>query len=129
MARLRLPVPPSVNHYVKHYCKDAPKDEPHQIGAYVTPRARQYKSDAGWKAKAAGVRMAERGIPVGLEIDLYQTENSHSLDADNILKVILDALNGIAWEDDKQVADIHIHKHEVKRGPRVEIEIFELERR
>lgn len=31
-------------------------------------------------------------------------------DADNIAKVVLDALNGLAYEDDKQVVDLRIRK-------------------
>lgn len=29
---------------------------------------------------------------------------------DNIIKTIMDALNGIAYEDDKQVCEIHVEK-------------------
>ena len=32
-------------------------------------------------------------------------------DGDNILKVVLDALNGLAYEDDRQVVDETIHKY------------------
>lgn len=31
-------------------------------------------------------------------------------DADNLGKLILDALNGVAWNDDSQVVDLAIHK-------------------
>lgn len=31
-------------------------------------------------------------------------------DADNVAKIILDALNGIAYLDDKQVVDLGVHK-------------------
>lgn len=31
-------------------------------------------------------------------------------DADNIAKVILDALNGVAWDDDKQVVNLTVNK-------------------
>jgi len=31
-------------------------------------------------------------------------------DMDNIIKTIMDALNGIAYEDDKQVCEIHVEK-------------------
>ena len=32
-------------------------------------------------------------------------------DCDNIAKVILDALNGIAYHDDSQVVELVVHKH------------------
>jgi len=41
-------------------------------------------------------------------------------DSDNIAKVILDALNGIAFRDDSQVIDLHVTKH-YSDDPRVEI--------
>lgn len=31
-------------------------------------------------------------------------------DADNVLKIIMDGLNGVAYEDDKQVVDATVHK-------------------
>ena len=45
-------------------------------------------------------------------------------DCDNVLKVISDALNGVAWQDDKQIVFAQVVK---KYGiePRVEVEIWE----
>lgn len=46
-------------------------------------------------------------------------------DADNILKLVLDALNGIAYTDDKQIVSASIEKW-YAMTPRVEIEITEV---
>ena len=46
-------------------------------------------------------------------------------DCDNIAKGILDALNGIAYNDDKQVIELHVYKRFTER-PRVEVTIKEL---
>lgn len=46
-------------------------------------------------------------------------------DADNIAKVILDALNGVAYYDDKFIADLRVIK-KYSKTPRVEFEIEEL---
>ncbi len=46
-------------------------------------------------------------------------------DADNILKV-LDALNGVAFEDDKQICDARIIK-DYSNDPRLEIQIWEIQ--
>lgn len=46
-------------------------------------------------------------------------------DCDNVAKTILDALNGRAFEDDKQVVMLHVEKH-YSEEPRVEIEILEV---
>ena len=44
-------------------------------------------------------------------------------DADNIIKVICDALNGKAYYDDTQVVDVHLVKH-FDNSPRVEVVII-----
>ena len=43
-------------------------------------------------------------------------------DADNVSKLCLDALNGLAWKDDAQVSDLVVRKRYSLR-PRVEIRI------
>ena len=47
-------------------------------------------------------------------------------DGDNILKIICDALNGVAWVDDKQVVDMRVIKKYSADGGCVEVEIEEL---
>jgi Holliday junction resolvase RusA-like endonuclease len=47
-------------------------------------------------------------------------------DADNVCKIILDALNGVCYEDDVQVCRLEIEKFYSER-PRVEVEIEEME--
>lgn len=44
-------------------------------------------------------------------------------DCDNIAKIILDALNGLAYTDDKQIVDLHISKYYSER-PRTEVIIM-----
>lgn len=46
-------------------------------------------------------------------------------DCDNIAKTILDALNGRAYEDDKQVIILQVEKY-YSTEPRVEVEITEV---
>jgi Holliday junction resolvase RusA-like endonuclease len=43
-------------------------------------------------------------------------------DADNLAKSVCDALNGVAWVDDKQVIKLHVFK--AYGVPRVEVEIW-----
>ena len=37
-----------------------------------------------------------------------QTYPTKKPDVDNVVKIVLDALNGFAWHDDAQVIDLHI---------------------
>jgi Holliday junction resolvase RusA-like endonuclease len=46
-------------------------------------------------------------------------------DIDNIAKIILDALNGLAYTDDKNIVDCKIEKWFAEE-PRVEVEIWEI---
>ena len=45
-------------------------------------------------------------------------------DIDNVIKCIADGLNGVAWEDDKQIVSIRAEKH-YSPIPRVEVEIWQ----
>jgi Holliday junction resolvase RusA-like endonuclease len=46
-------------------------------------------------------------------------------DADNYLKTVKDALNGVIWKDDSQIVDVQVRKR-YSNKPRIEIEIHEL---
>lgn len=48
-------------------------------------------------------------------------------DADNIAKLVMDALNGLAYKDDGQIASLKIEKF-YSENPRTEIEIKKLEK-
>lgn len=61
-----------------------------------------------WSKKKQAAAMANEILP------------TLKCDADNCLKAICDALNGIAWNDDVQVTDIHMRKR-FSNTPRVEV--------
>ena len=89
---------------------------------YTPPKTREYERLVGWVAKSAGCRPVEGPVSVALSVYV-----KGRLDADNIAKSILDGLNGVAYEDDDQVVELHIWKYRVKNAAdeRVEIEIRE----
>jgi Holliday junction resolvase RusA-like endonuclease len=62
--------------------------------------------------------------PLAVTIDLYWPDRRKH-DADNI-KVLLDALTGIVWEDDGQISDLHIVKWFDKAEPRVKMKVLKL---
>lgn len=53
---------------------------------------------------------------------LENTPHTKRPDADNLGKLVLDALNGVAWLDDSQVFEIHIKKL-YSENPRTEVKI------
>lgn len=46
-------------------------------------------------------------------------------DLDNMLKVVLDSLKGIAWQDDSQIVLLTASRYEDKNNPRLEIDVME----
>ena len=106
---LTLPLPPSANVYWRMW----------RNRMVVSTEAKNYKIAAGWQAKAAGVEPL-RG-PVAVTMHVYRARKAGDLD--NKIKCLFDALNGIAWEDDSQVVELHAYMHDDKNAPRVEIEM------
>lgn len=113
--RLSIPYPVSANRYWRSY---VPRGHNRAI-VVLSEEAKSYKSEVGWLAKAAGLR-APLGGRVNVHIELYPAmpqdaaqrmrklgegwdERVRSIDLDNALKVTIDALKGIAYEDDRQV--------------------------
>lgn len=104
--------------------------------------ARMYTPDETLRAEraialACSEAMAEAGIrppahgphaPVILTVDAYRPlpesrpkrvrsePDTYKPDADNEAKLVMDALNGLAWADDAQVVDLHVRKHPRARG-------------
>ncbi len=83
-----------------------------------------YRAAIANAARAAGAGV--HGEPVGVLIDLvWERPKSHirksgvkpdapqypRCDVDNAAKAVLDALNGVAWEDDSQVCSLTVAKH------------------
>lgn len=50
-----------------------------------------------------------------------QTYPTKKPDVDNVVKIVLDALNGFAWHDDAQVIDLHISKTYTEKEPFVRV--------
>lgn len=109
--RLTLPVPPSANAYWR-------LDKRGFIR--VSDEARRYKQGVKLRALTDGLRKPLAG-PVVASIVVYRKRRAGDLD--NSLKVLLDALNGIAFEDDSQVIEIHARREDDSANPRVEVNI------
>lgn len=59
-------------------------------------------------------------------IELCQYYPTKKPDADNIAKVVCDALNGIAYTDDTQVVDLRVRKRFTESEPKVTVSIREM---
>lgn len=97
---LKLPYPVSNNRNARMY-----------NGRMVTSKeAVKYKADVGWIAKAAQCKILEGAVSVTVSLHPKTTKSGAAsktlLDLDNTVKCVFDALNGIAWKDDKQVVKL-----------------------
>lgn len=99
--RLTIAYPPSANRYLRHTGSVT----------YRTSEANAYRKQAQLAAMAAGAKLHRFG-PVEVHATLHPrlTKTGRAsetrIDLDNCLKVALDALEGIAFDNDKQVRRI-----------------------
>ena len=82
--------------------------------------ARHAKDAIAWEARTQHRGDPLQG-PLAVTVDLYWGDRRKH-DTDN-LKALLDALNGVVWEDDGQIVDLHARKHFDKANPRVEMSV------
>lgn len=121
--RLVLPYPISENRYWATRVIKLKKTGKWTAMTYVTPEADTYRQQVGRLALQAGVRKPITGR-VRLTLELYPhrpldwakrarkdpdnwADTVQCIDLGNCEKVLSDALNGIAWADDKQHHEIH----------------------
>lgn len=123
MIRLELPYALSSNRYWQSFVLPGSRI----ATVHLSTEAKQYKRDVQWLARAAGVRQPMAGrLKVSIVLiphcpqDVAKRSQKdpenwdmsvRCLDVDNCVKVTLDALKGVAFEDDDQV-----HKLDVERG-------------
>lgn len=91
------------------------------------------QNEIAWLVK---IDLQERGLggdpdPIGryaVDLRLHELRgNGHQVDIDNVLKLVLDALNGVVWADDRQVVDAHpVMVDREAKSPRTEISIYRL---
>ena len=113
MIVLTLPYPISSNRYWR------PVNLGKHISIVPTKEAKQYREQVGWIARGAGARQPLTGR-IAVDLKLYPhrpqdwktrqrklgaawDDSVQCIDLTNAEKVLMDALNGVAFEDDKQV--------------------------
>ena len=105
-----------------------PKQRPRigRNGAVYTPReTRDYERFVGWCAlQAMGGEKPIAG-PVALEA-LFYFKNCKTPDLDNCIKALLDGLQGVVFQNDRQVQK-QSYEMRFDKEERVEVRIWELE--
>jgi crossover junction endodeoxyribonuclease RusA len=107
---IRLPYPPSVNHYRRHT----------KTGhSYISDQGRAYKNNAALTAREQ--RMRQISGPVSVRIFAFCPRRAGDLD--NLLKATLDALCGVAYADDSQIELITIGRFANSDDPHLEVTV------
>jgi crossover junction endodeoxyribonuclease RusA len=101
---MTLPIPPSANKYWVYTGRRV----------VTSPEAKAYKQ---------AVRLlAPRHIIEGrVAVNVSVFRPAKRGDLDNYLKVMLDALEGVLYHNDKQITEIHAFRYDDKENPRVEL--------
>jgi len=109
---LILPFPPSSNIYWRH-------------NRGITHRSKEAVSYIEQvKLLCLERRIRPVSCPVAVHIEAYRPARRGDLD--NSLKITIDSLRGIAYDDDKQIVELHAYRHDDKDDPRVVVTITEL---
>ena len=104
-----LPVPPSANRYWRIY----------NNRIVVTDEARAYKQEIGLLLRRV------HALTKDVSVNFTVFRPSRRGDLDNYNKVMLDALQGLAYVNDNQIIEIHSFRDDDKNNPRVEFLVYE----
>lgn len=137
MIALTLPYPPSANRYWRQATIRG------RAVIYPSAEAKAYKAEVAFRARLAGVRHPHDGR-IALTVRLFPhrpqdwerrvrklgetwDDGVQCIDLGNCEKVLSDALNGVAWHDDRRHRRIVLERMEPdEKGARLEVVIEHL---
>lgn len=87
---------------------------------YTDKRTREAEKAIGFAAKTALIQQRRnRPLTGPLSLTVYfHLKNRRRMDVDNLLKTVQDGLNGVAFEDDSQIVEVHAYKRMSCMDPR-----------
>lgn len=105
-----LPVPPSANDYWRYTGR-----------VFTSKEAGAYKN----AVRLENAFLPKLDGPVVVNLTVFRPAKRGDLD--NFLKVMLDALQGVLYENDNQIVEIHAWREDDKENPRVELLVYPAE--
>ena len=94
------------------------------FGIYMTKEGHALKESYQWGCKSQWKKdPTSKNLEVVIAL-YFKDQRSH--DIDNYNKLVLDAMSGIVYDDDKQIQRLTVEKFIDKDNARIEIEVFEL---
>lgn len=116
--KITLPYPPSANRYWR--TRAVGRGRTAFVQTYPSPEAKEFKQRVFWTCRG---RKPLTGT-VAVVLRFFRPRKVGDLD--NRIKVLLDALRGVAFADDDQVVRIEATRFDDKANPRVEVEVDEV---
>lgn len=113
--RFTIPVCPPSNRYWRTRVATTRMGKRY-VQTYVSPEARRYKVLVWNQLKAEKIPVLDGPVAVSI----WWSRTARRGDLDGRLKVALDALNGVAWTDDRQISELHAY---VWKGERDEMKV------
>lgn len=90
------------------------------VGAWTPERTKGWRDLIAWRAKEAKLEKWDGRITLYCDFGL---RTKRRVDLDNLVKAVMDALTGIAWDDDSQVTCLYASKHHRPGSPGVDVTI------
>lgn len=101
--------------------KQRPRFNTYTGEAYTPKKTKVWENTIGKRAKAA--MMGQDPLTGNLSLTLeFRRKNNVRADIDNLVKAI-DGLNGIVWNDDKQVTELRAVVHYASKEPGVTVTV------
>lgn len=119
MTLLVLPTPPSSNRYWRTRVARTRAGRTY-VQTYKSPEARAYQLAVANRALVAGLRPLSGDL--ALVIRWYRARRAG--DTSNRIKLIEDALQGVLFENDRQIKRVVAERFEDRLNPRVEVDVW-----
>lgn len=111
-----IPWPPSINNYYKRGRQNV----------LLSMRAKVYRKEV-WVCAARARALWKTDKVLTVNIHLHAPMNVRTYDIDNFNKGILDALQGVVYDNDKQITVLVVEKREPCVGGKAKVTIMETE--
>lgn len=112
MIEIKLPYPPSVNHYKKTGRLITTKRGKIYQQKFNSPETIAYFYQVWMKARKEGLKSFQ-GETISVEVEVYPPDR-RKRDLDGILKVLLDAMQKAnLYDDDAQIARLLVTRHNI----------------